>query len=604
MERYQWYTAASQQLATDINNHYLPGIMPLLQEMDVQGGDTLVAQTALSAAPQPLTAAVHLERTPYQSADSVLTRLSGAAERGVLETVTDKTFRLTEKGEKIAHAVPAAAVTAAQAVQWLSLDDAENLAHLLRRMVDASLSAAEPAHPNLNRSRFYDPGPDAPALERLRRYLNDLNAFRDDAHIAAWQAYDLAGYEWEAFSHVHGEYVFGDPVATAAALAEKLSSFRGYDAAAYEGALQKVAERGWLEAENGRYTVTAEGRQVRDAVEMETDRLFFAPWNLTDGEVSEMKSLMSALHDTLKPPELKDVWRLLSDTQQVIAQRYWPTLQKKAEEVGFAVSDLMLTRRAAQMPGGVSPGYVQAVIPYMKPETVAERLAGTAARGFTTGSLPDGYTATERGQAAVAAVMGAAASTLTGLTPLPLSALERLVGVLQKLCQGLATAEQPEAKPALSDSRHFRPDDEAPVLWRINGCLIEVINFRDDAHVAAWQPYGLPGYQWEAFSHVWGQNVWGDPVATATAVAEKLAFRGYDASEYTAALQDCCQRGLLMEKDNTYTVTEKGQQLRQEAEMATDDLFFAPWSALYVPELIELYRLLGELYTALQASND
>lgn len=604
MERYQWYAAASQQLATDINNHYLPGIMPLLQEMDVQGDDTLVAQTALSAAPQPLTVAVHLERTPYQSADMALTRLSGAVERGVLETVADKTFRLTEKGEEIAHAIPAAAVTAAQAVQWLSLDDVENLAHLLRRVVDASLSAAEPAHPNLNRSRFYDPGPAAPALERLRRYLNDLNAFRDDAHIAAWQAYDLAGYEWEAFSHVHGEYVFGDPAATAVALAEKLSSFRGYDVAAYESALQKVAERGWLEAENGRYTVTAEGRQVRDAVEMETDRLFFAPWNLTDGEASDMKSLMSALHDTLKPPELKDVWRLLSDTQQIIAQRYWPTLQKKAEEVGFAAMDLMLTRRAAQVPEGVSPGYVQAIIPYMKLEAIEERLMGTEARGFITGSLSDGYTSTENGRAAIQTVMAAAIGTLTGLTPMPLPALERLAALLQKLSNGLAAAEQPEAKPALGDSRYFHPDDEAPILWRMNGCLTEVINFRDDAHVAAWQPYGLPGYQWEAFSHVWGQNVWGDPAATATAVAEKLAFRGHDASEYTAALQDCCQRGLLVQKADVYEMTEKGQQLRQEAEIATDAIFFGPWSALYVPERIELYALLGELHTALQASND
>lgn len=298
MSDHTWFIPLSGEVTNEINRHYAAALTTLMETVDLQGPEIFAAQVALSEAPKPVTPAVFLERTPYRTWRSVLEQLTTAVEKGILTATDDEMFSLTEQGKEIGRTVAAEAVKAGATVNVEV--DSERIASLLFSLVDSCLAAEEPSHPCLNRSRFYDPGPAAPVIERLRRYLNDLNAFRDDVHMAAWQAYEVAGYEWEAFSHVHGDYVFGEPAANGEALAEKLGSFRGYDAQAYETALQKVTMCGWLTAADGRYRVTAEGKQVREAVEVETDRLFFAPWSLSAAEEAELKTLMEQLQQSLQ----------------------------------------------------------------------------------------------------------------------------------------------------------------------------------------------------------------------------------------------------------------------------------------------------------------
>ncbi len=301
MTNHDWYLETSGQLAGDINNHFMPSFMALVQDMELQGADVGVAQTAVSEAPNPLTPEVYLERAPYQDRANILTQFSGAVERGILEPAGDEAYLLTEKGQTIAEKIPATAVTTAKTMHPISEKETERLAALLKQVVDASLAANEPAHPNLARSRFYDPGAAAPVIERLRRYLNDLNAFRDDAHIAAWRVYDLEGYEWEAFSHIWGENVWGDEVATAVEVAEKLA-FRGYDEAEYKAALQDCCERGLLtESAAGKYQLTEKGTELRQEAEDATDNYFYGPWSaLFVPELIELNDLLGELQSSLK----------------------------------------------------------------------------------------------------------------------------------------------------------------------------------------------------------------------------------------------------------------------------------------------------------------
>lgn len=298
MHNFDWYNAAVETAADDINAHYLPILTRMLEEAGVQGGDVFAAQLAAAVAPAAITPDILLARTPYETHAVALGLLESAHGHDLLEKVADGAYQLTDKGRELAQKIAETAAVAAKTIQAPA--GAERLAALLRRAVDASLAATKPAHPHLDRSRYFDPGPEAPVVERIRRYLNDLAAFRDDVHMAAWQAYDLAGHEWEAFSHVHAAYVFGEPAATAEELAHKLGGFRGYDAAAYETALQKVAERGWLVAENGRYAVTREGKQIRDAVEAETNQLFFGNWNFSNEEREELKTLLQQFHEEVR----------------------------------------------------------------------------------------------------------------------------------------------------------------------------------------------------------------------------------------------------------------------------------------------------------------
>jgi hypothetical protein len=605
MEKQPWFLRVSGELAQALNGHYAPMLQTLLQDAELQGGDLWAAQVALSEDPNPITADVLLERTPYMTAEQVYKQLVEAAEHGVLTAVSIHTYQLTNKGRTFAQSVQPAVAKAASGLTPIPLEKMTQLSDYLRQIVNAAVAADEPAKPSLIRSRFYEPGADAPVLEQIRRSLNDLAAFRDDVHIAAWRTYDLDGHEWEAFSHSYGEFVFGEPANTGEALAEKLGSFRGHDAASYTVALQKVATRGWLVETDGRFTITNEGKQVLQAVEDETDRLFYAPWSLSADELTTLQSLMEVVRDRLKPPEFKETWALLDEAQQHIGTHFWPVLQSKNEEVGFEGWDLALTRRAGSLDNGLTADHMLAFIPYGHANVISDRLNQTITRGFVEANNNGGFVATTKGRQGVKLVLEAAETAVSALPHLADDKMSRLSSLLGKLSESFVNSETLTEKPAVLDSREFSSSEIKSVLWQINRYMVDAFAFRDDAHVAAWKAIDVPGHQWEAFSHVWGENIWGDKVDTIAAVAQKLAFRGYDEAMYTAVLTDCVARGWLTVDDaGVYTVTEAGQALRQEAETTTDNNFYAPWTVFTVPERIELHTLLTELSELLKPKEE
>ena len=106
------------------------------------------------------------------------------------------------------------------------------LAGYIHRLRDACLSSDAPSKACLKRSLFFDQGDASPLAEKIRRGLNDINAFRDDVHIASWSNLDVTGPAWDAFSHIWGEKVYGDPVRSAEQLAEKMP-FHGFSAEQY-----------------------------------------------------------------------------------------------------------------------------------------------------------------------------------------------------------------------------------------------------------------------------------------------------------------------------------------------------------------------------------
>jgi hypothetical protein len=161
-------------------------------------------------------------------------------------------------------------------------------------------------------------------------------------------------------------------------------------------------------------------------------------------------------------------------------------------------------------------------------------------------------------------------------------------------------APEPTKKTALVHARfHAAAPEDAPLI-HVFRAIAQLSAFRDDAHVAAWHSTGITGHQWEAFSHVHGVNIWGDPITSVAEAAEKLAFRGYDETTYQTALLDCVARGwLAVDGDGRFTTTKSGQTQWQEIEDKTNQLFYAPWQILTVPEWFELHQLLTELHTVI-----
>lgn len=163
-------------------------------------------------------------------------------------------------------------------------------------LVNSCLRApTPPGNWALTQSHRLFPNGDAAPLAQIDQYLDDLNAFRDDAHIAAWQPNNVSGPAWEIFSAV-----WQDKVQDAADMAEKWA-FRGHDEGVYTQALSDLIAKGWLAVDGDGYVLTAEGTAVREAAETQTNRYFYLPWTAVNAADTEtLRNLLTELDVQLK----------------------------------------------------------------------------------------------------------------------------------------------------------------------------------------------------------------------------------------------------------------------------------------------------------------
>lgn len=246
-------------------------------------------------APAPISAERLAVRGPYTSPALNAERLAQSAQVGLLTPAGPGEYHLTEVGLAAARRIFQAAYDAMALLQPLPQADLTRLADLLRRIVEATEQAPEPPGKwSFRLSRRIDPGLAAPPLVWIDQYLSDLNAYRDDAHLAVWRPYNISGAGWEAFT-----LLWRGAARTLDEVAERLA-FRGHARATYAAALQDLVGRGWLAAEGESYRLTEAGQAVRQAAEAATDHYFYGPWErLNAGELAELRELLAALGDAL-----------------------------------------------------------------------------------------------------------------------------------------------------------------------------------------------------------------------------------------------------------------------------------------------------------------
>ncbi|MEM7332348.1 MAG: hypothetical protein AAF490_09660, partial [Chloroflexota bacterium] len=395
------------------------------------------------------------------------------------------------------------------------------------------------------------------------------------------------------------EKVYGDPVNTAEQLAQKMS-FHGFSAEAYAKQLQSLVVRGWLTLTNDVYAITKEGQAVRWQAERDTDQLFYQGWDLSDEEMADMKQLMEALITAVTPPDNNTLYEQTLLTRAKIGALYGEKLQNKTQESNLSSWGLLLLMIGqSNASETVSVDSILAQIPYMNPETLKAHLADTAEAGFLMENGA-GYHLNEAGKSIVSTTLASVSGWVNQNIAVDAETLETVCQTLQQISQGFQNAPEPEAKPSLKSAQFHSPTGENPILLRISRTIAEIAAFRDDVHVAAFNKYDVPAHEWEAFSHVWGENIWGDRVNTAVDVSQKLGFRGYGEQDYTTALEASVTRGWLTKNEkNVYALTEKGKAIREEAEQETNRLFFTPWQLFAPRELNALHQGLQEIQKAL-----
>jgi hypothetical protein len=151
--------------------------------------------------------------------------------------------------------------------------------------------------------RMVVPYDGAPAdVLRLNRAALVLWGFRDDCHVGAWQD---AGYEGPAFEVLSFVWSSPDDVTftkigghgSIDALEKALAARQ--DRADVERSVDALARRGDLARNGDDVRITEQGQRARDGIEAETDRRFFAVWDLDDAATARLGDDLRAVIDAL-----------------------------------------------------------------------------------------------------------------------------------------------------------------------------------------------------------------------------------------------------------------------------------------------------------------
>ncbi len=179
--------------------------------------------------------------------------------------------------------------------------------------------------------------------------------------------------------------------------------------------------------------------------------------------------------------------------------------------------------------------------------------------------------------------------------PLPKVDSRRLGYLLHKLAR--AMVENPASPECQSVKRGYAimpaPVPPLPYTEQAISCLGA---YRDDSHLAAWQPTGISATALEALTFFWRGEA-----DSLDSLCEKLPFRNHLKETYAAALEELRRLGYIEGPDEAPSVTVQGKAFRDRVEKVTDEIFFTPWTALAQAEIDEIGGLLTRSQEGLKA---
>ncbi len=244
--------------------------------------------------PEDTTPAHLLVRSPYTAAEAYLVRLRQARELGLLAEVEQGRFRLTEAGRTLAFDIADIARQSMAQSDPLLPADSGRLAILLDRMVQSCLNTPPPPEPWSIRLSFKLMPRLNPPMPFIEQAFSCLGAYRDDAHLAAWQRSGVSAMALETLS-----LLWRGGASTVDDLCKKLD-YRGHPCEVFTTVLSELRERGFITGPDHAPWVTGTGRVFRNQIETKTDELFFAPWDcLGNEEMTELFDLVSRMRDGL-----------------------------------------------------------------------------------------------------------------------------------------------------------------------------------------------------------------------------------------------------------------------------------------------------------------
>jgi hypothetical protein len=230
--------------------------------------------------------------------------------------------------------------------------------------------------------------------------------------------------------------------------------------------------------------------------------------------------------------------------------------------------------------------------PFTNPEQFERVFVRLNVKGWIEPLSDASFQVTEKARASVRHVIQAGDAQLLDFCSIPEDQLKRLGILLKQIVAESKVATEPPEKWAVL--RRFRvATDYDPLIVRIREYLMDLFAYRDDSHLSAARPhFNRAGIIWIVIGALWNKEA-----ITAEQMAEKMASRGYEESDYEVALQAAIEIGWaeVDYRPDTFRLSKQGKELYEQAERVTDEYFYAPWSVLVQDEIDELYALLTKL---------
>jgi hypothetical protein len=262
----------SYEAWTTLESRYSPAVQTLIEQSGLEGRGWGLLLAALTFEPEATTPAHLMVRNPYTSADLFLARLRLCAGKGFLEESSAGEFRLTPAGRRGVEQFITRAREAMTELDPLLPQESQRLAGYYKQLVNGCLESLPPPQTwSINLSYKLMP-PEEPPLPYIEQAMSCLSAYRDDAHLAAWQHTGLSATALELMTALwRKETISLDDVL------QKLA-YRGYAEQVYEKAVDELIDLGYLRRSHGELNLSPAGIAQRDQIEKDTDRYFFSPW--------------------------------------------------------------------------------------------------------------------------------------------------------------------------------------------------------------------------------------------------------------------------------------------------------------------------------------
>lgn len=281
-----------------MNPHFEPAIQEVIADAILEPRAWGLLLAAQNFEPEEVTPGHLLVRSPYTSAEYYLYQLKTITSTGLMAEVNPGKFRLTATGRQAVQRFIDRARFAMVQADPLPLADSRHLADLLEKLVESCLNHPAPPNPwSIQLSYQIMPEKDPP-LPFIEQALTCLDAYRDDAHLAAWRDSNLSATAFETLT-----LLWSGDTASLNEIVRKLAR-RGHDPKVYSVALSELRRNGYVAGARTALRLTAAGQIYRDQVESETNKLFFQPWKvLSDQQKTELEGLLTRLQAGLAQPD-------------------------------------------------------------------------------------------------------------------------------------------------------------------------------------------------------------------------------------------------------------------------------------------------------------